>query len=411
MIRPTRTTGGIAALALALAALAIVIESAAAVLAAGSLGIFILWRAGRFARDFRDLAASLRVDRTVDRTILRQGATANVRVRVDLTPPPGMEARVRDVPPAVSIASAPLAEPGETATYTLQTVAPGRTAFGGIILSARDAFFSHDLHIRHFEEPGLRVFPAGSAEGDGIGMGIGESEVDRRAALVGQGIRGFRLYQEGDDPGLIDWKISARHNILYVREMTGLEGGTPLIAVDLPARKGDPETFTRYLTAVSGAVGGAVTSRDGCSLLVIAGPEVVRFIPGTPDIREAFAALSGLAPIEPRAPLYRAPGPALLAARARVPGGGGGPERIYRTRLGQTLTTFARGSRSSFADAVVAALARTEATEVHIYTLAAGDMSHLAQVIHLAKARGMRVVANVPPGTHILPGIDAVEAI
>ncbi|NLZ29860.1 MAG: DUF58 domain-containing protein, partial [Methanomicrobiales archaeon] len=103
--------------------------------------------------------------------------------------------------------------------------------------------------------------------------------------------------------------------------------------------------------------------------------------------------------------------PAVLAARARVPGGGGGPERIYRTRLGQTLTTFARGSRSSFADAVVAALARTEATEVHIYTLAAGDMSHLAQVIHLAKARGMRVVANVPPGTHILPGIDAVEAI
>ncbi|MGB4052735.1 MAG: DUF58 domain-containing protein, partial [Methanoculleus sp.] len=91
MIRPTRTTGGIAALALALAALAIVIESAAAVLAAGSLGIFILWRAGRFARDFRDLAASLRVDRTVDRTILRQGATTNVRVRADLTSPPGME--------------------------------------------------------------------------------------------------------------------------------------------------------------------------------------------------------------------------------------------------------------------------------------------------------------------------------
>jgi len=413
MMRLTRTAGGVAALALALAALAIIIESPAAILAAGSLAIFLLWRAGRFSRDFRNLAASLRVNRTVDRMILRQGAAANVRVRVDLTPPPGMEARVRDVPPAVSIASPPLVEPGETAAYTLRIVAPGRTAFGGIILSACDAFFSYDLHIRHFEKPGLRVFPVRAAESGGWGKGSGmqDFEVDRRAALDGPSVRGFRLYREGDDPRLIDWKISAKHNVLYTREMTGLEGGTPLVAVDLPARKGDPETFARYSMIVADAVEGAIESSAGCSLLVIAGGEVIRFIAGTPDIGEAFAALDGLALVEPRTPLYRAPGPAILAARARVPGGGGGPEKIYRARLGQTLTTFVRGSRSSFADAVVAALARTDATEVHIYTLAEGDTSHLAQVVHLAKARGMRVVANVPPNTPILPGIDAVEVI
>ena len=410
MIRPTRTTGGIAALALALAALAIVIESAAAILAAGSIGIFILWRAGRFTRDFRDLAASLRVDRTVDRTILRQGAATNVRVQTDLISPPGMEARIRDVPPAIAIASAPLTGPGETATYTLRIVAPGRTAFGGVILSARDAFFSHDLLIRHFDKPGFRIFPVRAAEssgGEGAG-GMRDFEVDRGAALTGPSVRGFRLYREGDDPRLIDWKMSAKHNVLYTRELTGLEGGSPLVAVDLPARKGDPETFTRYSMIVADAVEGAIESRAGCSLLVIAGGEVVRFLSGTSDLGEAFAALGGLTPTEHRAPLYRAPGPAILAARARVPAG---QEKAYRTRLGRMLTAFARESRSPFADAVAGALARVEVAEVHLYTLAGGDISHLAQLVHQAKVRGMRVVLWAPAGAPILPGVDATEVI
>src|SRR5690606_16016735 len=120
----------------------------------------------------------------------------------------------------------------------------------------------------------------------------------------------------------IDWKVTARHDAYYVREPAGLEGGSPLIAVDLPARAGDPETNARFSMAVSGAVEGAINARDGCSLLVVAGGEVVRFLPRTQDIREAFSALGGLAPLEPRAPLYRAPGPAVLAARARVAGRG-----------------------------------------------------------------------------------------
>src|SRR5690606_27678987 len=125
----------------------------------------------------------------------------------------------------------------------------------------------------------------------------------------GQGIRGFRPYLPGDDLSRIDWKVTARHDAYYVREPAGLEGGSPLIAVDLPARAGDPETSARFSMAVSGAVEGAINARDGCSLLVVAGGEVVRFLPRTQDIREAFSALGGLAPLEPRAPLYRAPGP------------------------------------------------------------------------------------------------------
>ncbi|MGB4580003.1 MAG: DUF58 domain-containing protein, partial [Methanoculleus sp.] len=233
-------------------------------------------------------------------------------------------------------------------------------------------------------------------------------EVARRAARDGPSVRGFRLYREGDDPRLIDWKMSAKHNVLYTRELTGLEGGSPLVAVDLPARKGDPETFTRYSMIVADAVESAIESRAGCSLLVIAGGEVVRFLSATSDLGEAFAALGGLTPTEHRAPLYRAPGPAILAARARVPAG---QEKAYRTRLGRMLTAFARESRSPFADAVAGALARVEVAEVHLYTLAGGDISHLAQLVHQAKVRGMRVVLWAPAGAPILPGVDATEVI
>ena len=414
MMRPTRTTGGVAALALVLTALAIIIESSAAVIAAGSLTIFLLWRAGRFSRDFYALAASLTVSRDVDRTILRQGAEAHVRVRVDLALPPGMEVRVRDILPAVAVGTAPLVESGESATYTIRIMAPGRTAFGGVVLSARDTYFSYDLRIRHFNKPDLRAFPVRGTESGGgrEGSGMQEFEVDKRATLEGPAVRGFRLYRLGDDPRLIDWKISAKHNVFYVRELTGLEGGTPLIVVDLPIREGDDhEAFTRYSMIIADAIERAIEARTGCSLLVLAGGEVTRFLSGTSDLGEAFAALGGLAPVESRAPLYRAPGSAVLSVRARLPVGRDGPEKAYRARLGRVLANFVRESRSPFGDAVAAALARVEATEVHLYTLARGDSSHLTQVIHQAKARGMRVVAKMPRGAPIPPGVDAMEAI
>jgi uncharacterized protein (DUF58 family) len=412
MIRPTRTAGGVAALALALTVVALLIASPAAALAAGSLAIFLLWRGWRFERDLAAVTASLTVNRAVDRTILRQGAATTVRVTTTLTLLPGMEVRIRDVPPAVAAGEAPLCRPGETATYTIRLMAPGRTMFGGVILEANDAFFSRDLLVSRLNAPSLQVFPAGTtATGGGRGAGVGETEIDRKTTLDGQSVRGFRPYQSGDDPGSIDWKVSAKRGTLYIRQLTGLEGGTPLIVVDLPARDGDPATFARFSMAVSGAVEGAIRSRDGCSLLVVTSGEVVRFIPKTRDLREALQALGGLAPVEPRNPLYRAPGPAVLAARARLPAGSGDREKTCLARLGGVLASFARESSSSFTAAIAAALARVEATEVRLYTLARGDGSHIVQVIHQAKALGMRVVASAPDGAPILPGVDAVEVI
>ena len=416
MIRPTRTTGGIVVLALALAVVALPLANPAAALAAGSLALFLFWRAWRFERDLFAAATSLAVNRDVDRTILRQGAAATVRVRVEIAVPPGMEIRVRDIPPAVASGGAPLSPPGKAAAYTIRLMAPGETAFGGVVLLASDAFFTRDLTCRRPTAPHLRVFPVGTTEnGRGTGAGMGDAEVDRRAALAGQGIRGFRPYRSGDDPGQIDWKVSARRDTYYIRQLTGLEGGAPLIAVDLPPRAGDdPATFARFSMAVCGAVEGAITSRDGCSLLVVAGGEVVRFLPRTLDIREALAALGGLAPLEPRAPLYRAPGPAVLAARAaRAPGAGAGrDERAYRERLGDVLAAFAAQSPAPFATAVRAALGRAEASEVRLYSLLPiGDRSHLVQIVHEAKVRGMRVVLRAPAGSPALPGVDAVEVL
>ena len=414
MIRPTRTTGGVAVLAIVLATIAIIIKSSAAVFAAGSLSIFLLWRAGRFERDLASIVASLTVIRDVDRTILRQGAETRIRVRANLTHPPGMEVLVHDVPPVVAVGTAPLCEPGVTATYTVRLMAPGETSFGGVVIKVADTFFAASLTCRRFNTPQIRVFPTGTT-GDGRGAGAsgGDAEVDRRSPLTGQGIRGFRPYQMGDDPGLIDWKVTARQNTLYVREPTGLEGGTPLIVVDLPPRAGAPETFTRFSMAVSGAVEGAINSREGCSLLIISGPEVIRFLPQTVDIRETLNALGRLTPIEPRVSIYRSPGPAILTVRARVPRCGAGEEETaYLMNLGDTLSAFAGESPAPFMATVREALGRVEVREVRIYSLLPpGDKSHLIQLIHEAKAWGMHVTLRAPPGAPDLPGIDAMEVI
>ena len=414
MIRPTRTASGIAALALALTVVALPLTNPAAALAAGSLAVFLLWRGWRFERDLAAIVTSLAADRELDRTILRQGTAVTVRVRVDLAVPPGMTVRVRDLPPAVAVGDAPLSLPGETVTYVIRLMAPGETAFAGVALEVRDAFFSRTLVCRRHDAPHLRIFPAG-ANGNGRGTGAtgGETEVNRQAAFAGQSVRGFRPYQTGDDPGQIDWKVTARRDAYYVRQLTGLEGGAPLIAVDLPARAGDPETNSRFSMAVCGAVEGAINARDGCSLLVVAGGEVVRFLPRTMDIREAVAALGGLAPLEPRTPLYRAPGPAVLAGRARVNGRGSGPEeKTYLTRFASVIAAFAKQSPVHFSAAVRAALGRADASEVRIYSLLApGDRSHLVQLAREAKVRGMRVVLRAPAGAGTIPGIDTVEVL
>ncbi|MDV2481178.1 DUF58 domain-containing protein [Methanoculleus sp. Wushi-C6] len=412
MIRPTRTSGGVAALALALTVTALLLANPAAALAAGSLALFLFWRGWRFEQDLAAAAASLAVTREVDRTILRQGTAATVRVKADLAVPAGMEVRVRDLPPAVAAGDAPLSPPGTAATYTVRLMAPGETAFRGVVLSASDAFFSRDLVCRRHDAPQIRVFPAGTTEsGRGTGATGSDAEVDRRAALAGQGIRGFRPYQMGDDPGLIDWKVTARRDAYYVRQPSGLEGGSPLIAVDLPARAADPEAFARFSMAVCGAVEGAISARDGCSLLVVAGGEVVRFLPRTLDIRDAIAALGGLAPLEPRSHLYRAPGPAALAGRARM-NGRGAEDWAFREKFGGVLAAFAAESPAPFAAAVRAAFGRAEASEIRIYSLLPpGDKSHLVQLAREAKVRGMRVVLKAPAGAGALPGIDAVEVL
>ncbi|MFA5613985.1 MAG: DUF58 domain-containing protein [Methanoculleus sp.] len=410
MIQPTRTAGGIAALALLFATAAHLLLVPAAALAAGSLALFLFWRGWRFERNLVAVVTSLAVTRDLDRTILRQGATASVRVRVDCTVPAGMTVHVRDVPPVVAVGDSPLCESGEAVAYTIRLMAPGETAFGGIELMARDAFFTRTLPCRRFDAPHLRAFPVGIPEaGRGIGSRGEGTEVNRKAALAGQDIRGFRAYQRGDDPRLVDWKVTARRDSLYVREPTGLEGGAPLIAVDLPT--GDLERFSRFSMAVYGAIEGAITSPDGCSLLVVAGPGIVGFLPRVLSSQEAFAVLGGAGHRKPHTFLYRAPGPVVLAERARVNGRGMGPEeQVFCERLGGVLSTFAGASSAPFATAVRAVLDRARATDIWVYSLLLeGDRSHLIQLIHEAKVQGMRVTLRAPAGAGTLPGVDAVE--
>lgn len=83
----------------------------------------------------------------------------------------------------------------------------------------------------------------------------------------------------------------------------------------------------------------------------------------------------------------------------------------YRRRLDDTFSAFTRTS-VPFAMVIWMVLARTDALEVKIYSLLpSGDKSHLLQLAHEARAKGMRVVFRTPAGTRAAPGVDAVEVL
>lgn len=412
-MRPTAWTGGLAAVAGVLGVVGLYLDAPAAAGAAGGLAALLSVRAVLFLSRVTRYVDGLDVSRAVAKEMVRQGAPVEVEVRATAPAVQGLSVELEDLPPrSASYSSGDQVLREGRARYRVRFLAPGGVAFRGVEVRALDPFFSTDLLCtapRYAGTP-LTVLPSGAHRPEIVtGAGTGEFERERKAVMHGQGVRSYRPYLSGDDLALIDWKLSAKHSRYFVREPTSLVGGAPLLVVDLPFKDAPGEE--PLLTAAGEAIEQEVRAFGRCSLLVVAGGEVVAWRYHDQDLPGMVRLL---APREEPSvvPFYRLHDPAFLRQQLRGAEHGTTP---FSRHLAVALRGSLGARRPLFEEEVEQILAGTEHQEVVVYSAAVDEVSHLNLIAAAARRRGRSLRLRLPnPERGALAGLSPygrVEAL
>ncbi|ACL15764.1 DUF58 domain-containing protein [Methanosphaerula palustris] len=399
-MRPTRWTGSAAVVAAVLGTIGLFFDAPAA--AGASVGLAALLAGGAVLFLYRTIryADTLAVERVIGTGLVCQGTPVEVGVQVTGEAVSGLAVRIMDLPPRSAVH-----DPKETVLkggegrYRIRLMAPGEVFFRGLRVEVADRFFTTTLFCTapRFAGTMLTVYSPDSYRHEkGPGSGAGELEIERKGVLRGQGIRSFRPFRSGDDPALMDWKLSAKHGRLFVREPNSQVGGPPLLIVDLPVV--GAEGGEDLLLAAGEAIEREIREYDHCTLLVIAGGEVIGFWYHEQDLPALVRNLRSR-PADSVAPLYRVYDPIVLKRRLRAAERGvSEPSRRFAAVLRATL-----GSSSAFAfeEEVGRILASVEHPEVIVYTAATDEISHLNLIAVAARRhdRTLRILLTRPgPG-------------
>ena len=394
-MRPTPWTGGVAAVAAVLGASGLFLNAPAAAAGGAGLAVLLAVRGALFLYRTGAVADGIGIERELERELVRQGAPVGVATRVTVPAPPGLEATVTDLPPASAEHDPREARVvGGWARYRVRLTVPGEVAFRGLRLETADRFFSTTLLLTAPPYAGTvaTVFAPGTGRTTvGDGTAPGERERERQSVLRGQGTRSYRPFRSGDDPALVDWKLSAKFGRFFVREPTGRASGAPFVVVDLPPA--DAPGAAAVLSGAGDAVEAAVREFGACSLLVVAGGEVVLFCEREPDLAALVRPLAYRTG-EPADPLYRVRDPFALRQRQRsAEGSASAPAR----RLGAALrANLASAARTPFEREVDRALGSSEERDVVVYSAGTGDASHLALIGAAVRRRGRHLRVLLP---------------
>ncbi|MDD1657687.1 MAG: DUF58 domain-containing protein [Methanomicrobiales archaeon] len=418
---PTRCVQAVLSLALALSALAFVLGGRALLAGATVLLLFPVWRGILFQQRFAGLLSSVSVMRSPATTLARQGSEIAVTTRVEWDAPLPFSCRVEDlVPPGAVVDAGETArdvpagtEGSVTLRYRIRVLTHGEIPFGGIRLSARDPFFRNGITLSKasFTRPDLHIHPGGTFEGEGGGAGFGEKETDQYHGISALTTRSFRQYRPGDSLKAVDWKLSAKYSKLYVREYAGLLGEPPVLVIDLPDRSTafDTPGFEQLLGSLQAAVEKAVRFYRASSLLIISGPNLVEFLPIRRDLYRWFSVQQQLIPADRRVHAFRARGDREIAARLKgfralsaddLPVVPSGDAAAFAERLQQIQVAFAGGqAQMVFERQMRRILSDLRISDLYLFSLFAGDTSHIRRIAEIGRTYGMRVHAVVPTGS------------
>jgi uncharacterized protein (DUF58 family) len=408
-VEPTHLTHGILLLTIVLGFFAFFFDDPTAVIAVGFLLFYLLSRSVLFTRSCSTIARSLTTERSASSPFLRQGAEVTVTTRVSTDIRSSLKLRVRDILPSGAVLisgnlSGSLKEGKLVITYTFKQMQTGKLSFGGLYLGLRDPFFSRSLILRRSEDiaPDLTIFPTAEFAPEVMEL-YSEHEVDRFTPLPGHGVRAFREYRPGDDLRHIDWKLSAKHRTRYVREYMGMIPQTRLYIVDLPDRSlpYDPAAFERLKESAGAAMISDRSAEGKISLMVVSGPNLIQLLPMEHNLTRLSDTVSTLAPAERLHHLYRRED--IFTFRRRFFASG-----MTRSPFTDTLATVVPAflnnrKMTSFEHQVAKVLSSFPASEIHIYSLALGDESHLRMISRQAVQLRVPVIFHVPEMEHDVP--------
>ena len=414
-MRLKRCPLGLCCLAVVLGWAAFFIDDPAIVFAVGAILAALAGQALLFDRQVRKLAASVNLERTLEKTTVRRGATIHAGVTIGADVPPGLDVTVAElIPDRVALQDgvtsghlvAGPANGGLHLSYRVTAVVHGRIVFRGIVLSASNLFFetSVDMTVARFRSE-LVVQPRGSFEHKPDQATAETREIERVSAMTGYGIRAIRDYLAGDDLRRIDWKMSAKHDKLLVREYSAVISESPLIVVDLPRKETDfsEAAFRQMVTAVAGLVGHSVRAYGSVSVVMVSGPNILHLIEHEKDLERCFSELrEWLHPAEQADSLYRLLDRTEIRNRIRMldrnrEQTGNAGRTDYCRSLGRIYNACLQNQReTTFSGQFARMVSPLAADEIYLFSLLHGDDSHIRQAARMLRKKKARVHVRLP---------------
>jgi len=402
-LRPTRYAQVIIVTAAVFLFAALLLDDPAFLLCAASLLALLAIFAAAFYIKSKKLIGSLSVTRNLERSITYQGVPCRVEITVQCRIPSDMIAYVSeilplDVEPERGIADFSIPKEGTTTfAYNLIPYTYGTLRFSGICLDLSDLFYrvSVELTAPAYAGPDLLVRPVPYFGGKILPMEYGEQEIQRISLFKGKIISGFRGYVQKDDIKFVDWKLSAKHEKLIVREYSGAEKMPALIIVDLPERTGEleNEAFERLISRVTVEVTRAYERHGAASLMIISGINILGVLIYEQKLQRCIAFISEHAHPQRRLEAaYRIPTRANirkleLAVRQQVH-----LERTDTVRKNSLLCIEQVLSRVApcyetpvFYIQCLRLLKKGFFSEVEVYSMLSGDLSHMRLLISAAR--------------------------
>lgn len=394
-MRPTAWTGASVISAVVLTVIGLYFDSLAAIAAATGLTVLVLGQAALFLHRTVRYADTLMVGREIGGSPVYRGTPVRIRVSVPKPTAQGLQIRLTDLPPLSAVF-----EPDDTiltdgeGQYLVRFMAPGDVSFRGLLLETADRFFSTTIlcAARGCTGEMITVRPTGGRISESVpGRDAGIKELDRLGLPRGEGVSGFRPFRHGDDLSMVDWKLTAKYGRPFVRLRTVEAGNAPLVIVDIPVS--DATGAMTVLSAAGAAIERICREYGQCTLLIIAGGEVIDFRYHESDLIGLLRLLD-LQPPDQIRPLYRVLDPLILLEKLRS------AERGMFTsslRLAATLqTSLRKGIQSVFEQEVDRAMAVAEHRKVVVYTAASDEVSHLNVIAAIARRRRRHLVIRLP---------------
>jgi len=400
-MKPERCTRGIWVMAAVLGAAAVVLDDPALFLATTSLVLLSAALAIRFRVRMHAIASSAAIMRSSDHKTAHQGDTITVTTVFSCSPDPGMTLRVGDLLPASTLpgpeetTTIVAADGSATIRYSLTLLVPGSIRFPGISLTVSDVFFTASLAMESaaFCGPEPEVHPHASYARPRVREEFGEVEKNMPSAYLGYGIRSFREYVAGDDIRAIDWKMTAKHEKIFIREYTAVANLPPLIVLDLPdsAFPVADEKMAQLVNQVTSEAVAALRNFGSVSLFIISGVNVIDMALEETDLRRCSTIIRTSA--HPRFRFdhaYRYKNRASMRRCIRKAGSADPwPEGDEASRLQERISRIYQRSLADpdipvFSLQVGRLLNSLQNGDIVLFSLFIGDLSHIREIVYQA---------------------------